>query len=87
MASDVKGMDGEHVSLPSEDIDPKMWIRRTTCSGRDYLVRCNPHTFPGRMEAYCPHLNDGTYLTLSMDEILDSSVEALYYARGFVAGS
>lgn len=70
-----------------DSIDQRMWIRRTTCSGVDFLERGNPHTFPGRMGAFCPHVNGGIFLTISLDEILDSSMEARYFARGFIAGS
>ena len=68
-------------------VDRQLWIRRTTCSGRDFLIKENPHTFPGRMECFCPHRPEGLFLTISLDEILDSSIEARYFAQGFVAGS
>jgi len=36
---------------------------------------------------YCPHFEGGTFVTLSLHEILKSSDEARYWALGFVAGS
>ena len=68
--SDTDGVSAEEPTLPSEDIDPQMWIGGRLAPVVTTWSRGNPHTFPGRMEAYCPHLNGGTYLTISTDEIL-----------------
>lgn len=90
MASDVKGMDSEDVFSESairghrpEDVDQADNVLR---SGLPRQVQ--PAHVPRSDGGLLPHLNGGTYLTLSLDEILDASVEACYYACGFfVAGS
>jgi len=69
-----------------DDIDPTLWIRCSRSGGEDYLVEGNPHTFPGRMSAFCPHLAH-LYYNVSIVEVEESSPEARLWMRGFVAGS
>lgn len=76
------GMD----ELP-EDIDPALWIRCSRTGGQDYLVEGNPHTFPGRMSAFCPHVAEYPYYNVSIGEVEECSPESRLWMRGFVAGS
>jgi hypothetical protein len=71
------------VSLP-EDIDATLWVRTVGCEEPDYLFG-NPHTFPGRMHAYCPH--ESRDYAVSFDEIVDCSNEARWWAIGYLAGN
>ncbi|BCM89426.1 hypothetical protein IAD21_01272 [Abditibacteriota bacterium] len=53
------------------------------CSGKHYLLY-NPHTFPGRMGAWC--LLKRVHFCVSKSEIEDCSSEARYWIRGFLTG-
>ncbi|BBH17736.1 hypothetical protein Back2_20230 [Nocardioides baekrokdamisoli] len=67
-----------------EGIDPSLWIRTAGCGWADYLFG-NPHTFPGRMHAYCPHQRRN--FAVSMSEVLDASTEARYWIVGYLHGN
>lgn len=67
-----------------EDVDPRLWFDTESC-GRHYLVEGNPHTFHGRMYAYCEQL--GSYTRVSKGEMAESSPEADYFVRGFLSGN
>jgi hypothetical protein len=71
------------MTLPA-DIDQLLWIRTLVCEGPDYLFG-NPHTFPGRMSAYCPHHQ--TDYSVSRSEIVDCSTEARWWVVGFLVGN
>ena len=70
-----------------DDIDPALWIRCRRTDGRDYLVERNPHTFPGRMGAFCPHSEEHPDYNVSIGEAQECSPEARLWMRGFVAGN
>ncbi|WP_125566474.1 hypothetical protein [Nocardioides baekrokdamisoli] len=76
-------MSDEQVELPP-GVDHRLWIRTSECESPDYLFG-NPHTFRGRMHAYCPHgdLN----FAVSMCEVTESSIEAKYWIAGYLHGS
>lgn len=67
-----------------EDVDQRLWILTGGCSGRDFLWG-NPHTFPGRMEAYCPHQRRD--FSVSLNEVTDASAEARIWIAGFLRGN
>jgi hypothetical protein len=73
--------------LPGEDapfaVDERLWFE-ASCGGRDFLVG-NPHTFPGRMAAWCPH--DGVGYNVSLGEIRTMSDESRYFVAGFLTGN
>ncbi|MEU8819017.1 hypothetical protein [Actinoplanes sp. NPDC048796] len=73
----------EHPPLPP-DVDPDLWFDTERC-GRHYLLDGNPHTFPGRMDAYCPE--QGIRTRVSKAEIRDCSEQTRYFVRGFLSGS
>ncbi|MFI6322487.1 hypothetical protein ACIBG8_33465 [Nonomuraea sp. NPDC050556] len=68
--------------LPS-DVDPALWFESAPC-GRHYLVEGNPHTFPGRMYAYC--VLEGIYTRVSKQDIEVCSRETEYFVRGYLSG-
>lgn len=67
-----------------EDVDARLWIRTTGCPEQDYIFG-NPHTFPGRMEAYCPHQRRD--FSVSKNEVTDASPEARLWIDGFLRGN
>jgi hypothetical protein len=69
--------------LPA-DIDPDLWFDSVRC-GRHYLVEGNPHTFRGRMWAYC--VEKEIYTRVSKNEIQRCSREAEYFVRGYLSGN
>ncbi|WP_019030845.1 hypothetical protein [Salinispora arenicola] len=72
-----------HPPLPP-DVDPDLWFDTEQC-GRHYLVDGNPHTFPGRMDAYCAER--GIRTRVSKGEISDCSEQTRYFVRGFLSGN
>lgn len=74
---------GEH-SLP-ECANRMLWFRSSLCGEVDYLEEGNPHTFPGRMPAWCPHRGIGYLVSLS--DLREASAEAQLWARAFVLGN
>ncbi|WP_025619305.1 hypothetical protein [Salinispora cortesiana] len=66
------------------DVDPELWFDTEHC-GRHYLLDGNPHTFPGRMYAYCAER--GIRTRVSKGEISDCSTQARYFVRGYLSGS
>ena len=65
--------------------DEKLWFTmRSHCAGRHYLL-FNPHTFPGRMGAWCPTKQVTFYVSKS--EMESCSPEAHYWMMGFLAGN
>lgn len=63
--------------------DAALWIV-TSCGKRDYLLG-NPHTFRGRMSAYCPHEQHG--YAVGKSEIVEMSPEAARWVEGFLRGN
>lgn len=66
------------------DVDPELWFDTEQC-GRHYLLDGNPHTFPGRMYAYCAER--GIRTRVSKGEISDCSAQTRYFVRGFLSGN
>lgn len=69
---------------PDYPIDVRLWFTNDECEGRDYLTG-NPHTFPGRLGAYCPHSDQG--FNVSKNQIRTLSPEAELWLAGFLAGN
>lgn len=72
--------------LPEEasfEVDERLRFE-AYCGGRDFIVG-NPHTFPGRMAAWCPH--DRAGYCVSLGEIATMSDESRYFIAGFLAGN
>lgn len=65
--------------------DEKLWFTMGShCEGKHYLIG-NPHTFFGRMWAWCPN-KERTFF-VSKAEMEDYSVEASYWIQGFLTGN
>ncbi len=67
-------------------IDERLWftMKEGCCPGKHYLL-WNPHTFPGRMRAWCPVKRAG--FNVSKSEIETCSIEARWWINGFLAGN
>ena len=68
----------------SYPLDHRLWYVDVRCGGRDYLTG-NPHTFPGHVAAFCPHIESGW--TVVVSEIVEMSPEARIWLDGFLAGN
>jgi hypothetical protein len=66
-------------------LNPQLSFWSLRCSGRDYIEEVNPHTSPGRMEAFCPH--EGISYNVSLADLVDASAECLAWAKAFVIGN
>jgi hypothetical protein len=64
--------------------DEALWFHHQGCSGKHYLLG-NPHTFPGRMLAWCPLKTRSFFVSKS--EMLEVSSDAAYWVAGFLAGA
>jgi hypothetical protein len=72
------------VGLPVEpEIDSDLWFETADCAGRHYLLG-NPHTFPGRLYAWCP--TKKVHHCVSKSEIEQCSRETTYFLRGYLSG-
>ena len=69
-----------------EGIDEELWFKCPHSGGRDFLVEANPHTFPGRMVAFCPHDPMFPYYNVSIGEIEDCSHRRETVDAGFCGG-
>lgn len=65
-------------------IDRRLWIKVHCDDGRHYLVG-NPHTFRGRISAWCSNLS--CEITISKSDILNSSPEAGIWIDGYLRGN
>jgi hypothetical protein len=70
-------------NLP-DDIDERLWIRTAGCGERDFLWGSS-HTFPGRMQAYCPHERQD--FSVSKCEVTEVSSESSLWIEGFLRGN
>ena len=68
----------------TEFLDEELWFD-APCGGRDFLLPGGPHTFPGRMAAWCP-AKRVTY-RVSLVEMGAMSTAAVYFVRGFLSGN
>ena len=66
------------------DFDKKLWFMHKGCDGKYYLLG-NPHTFLGRIWAWCP-LKERTFF-LPITEIEEISEYSRCWIDGFLAGS
>ena len=70
------------------DVDPpvneSLWFIPNNCEGKHYL-QGNPHTFTGRMSAWCPRRRTGYFI--SANEITEASPEARAWVAGFLVGN
>ncbi len=64
--------------------DDKLWFNHKGCDGKHFLIG-NPHTFHGRMWAWCPVKQRSFFV--SKDEILESSEQTKYWVKGFLSGN
>jgi len=64
--------------------DENLWFEHKECKGKHYLIG-NPHTFTGRMYAYCP-IKKQTFC-ISKSEIGEKSTETEYWIKGFLCGN
>ena len=64
--------------------DESLWFEHNECEGKHYLIG-NPHTFTGRMNAYCP-IKKQTFC-ISKSEIGKKSIETEYWIKGFLSGN
>lgn len=70
---------------PEPEFDEKLWFTMgDCCSGRHYLLY-NPHTFVGRMGAWCPLKK--VQFCVSKSEVEECSSEARYWIEGFLKGN
>jgi len=82
----VARMDRYHTAanpLPTE-VDPNLEFKSTHCGGWHFLVG-NPHTFPGRMAAWCQ--DQQAEIAVSLSEMTYVSLGASFWIRGFLSGS
>lgn len=64
--------------------DEQLWFMHEGCEGKHFLIG-NPHTFKGRMWAWCP-IKQRTFF-VSPPEMVEQSVEAKYWVDGFLHGN
>lgn len=68
---------------PDAELDEELWFIGS-CGKRDLLTG-NPHTFRGRISAWCPAERVG--YNVSLDEITEMSTASRYFIKGFLAGN
>ncbi|MDO1451752.1 hypothetical protein Q0590_36095 [Rhodocytophaga aerolata] len=64
--------------------DEKLWFFHKGCQGKHYLIG-NPHTFKGRMWAWCEHKQRSFFVSKS--EISECSEQTTYWIAGFLTGN
>jgi hypothetical protein len=67
----------------ARELDESLWLRTNHCDG-DHFLLGNPHTFPGRLSAWCPSKKQS--FCISKSEIAQCSKETSYYLKGFLSG-
>lgn len=72
------------MNIEAPTYDEALWFHHRGCTGKHYLLG-NPHTFPGRMQAWCPM--KGRSFFVSKAEMLEASPESKYWVSGFLAGA
>lgn len=82
-ASGASGATDATSAASSPTHDPALWFRHEHCDGMHYVIG-NPHTFPGRLSAWCTTKNQR--FRVSKSEIAECSRETTYYLKGFLAG-
>lgn len=66
------------------EYDENLWFKVGHCAGIHYFIG-NPHTFYGRMWAWCPDKQRTFFV--SKNEVLECSVESKYWIIGFLNGN
>lgn len=67
------------------DFEKELWFEiEGHCEGKHYIFG-NPHTFTGRISAYCPQKN--VIFNVSLNEIINMSQESKYWIKGFLSGN
>ncbi len=64
--------------------DEDLWFFHKGCTGKHFLLG-NPHTFSGRMSAWCP-VNQRSF-AVSKSEIEEQSEPSKYWIQGFLHGN
>jgi hypothetical protein len=54
------------------------------CDGKHYIIG-NPHTFTGRIAAYCPKKN--VFFNMSFEEIDTMPITTEYWIKGYLSGN
>ena len=71
--------------MSDPEFDAQLWFTLDgCCADRHYLLH-NPHTFPGRMAAWCPLKK--VRFNISKSEVRECSDAARYWIKGFLAGN
>lgn len=66
------------------DYDEKLWFYHHNCEGKHYMIG-NPHTFYGRMWAWCPK-KERTFF-VSKGDIEEQSEATHYWVKGYLYGN
>ena len=77
------GADPSAEQTDEPELDPDLWFTTEHCEVRHYLLG-NPHTFRGRLSAWCPSKRRS--FCVSKSEIKDCSRETSYFLKGFLSG-
>jgi hypothetical protein len=66
--------------------DAALWFTEDGCEGRHFILdEPNPHTFPGRIRAWCP--TNRVHYNFSKAQMRDSSSETKRWVEGYLAGN
>mgnify|MGYP001043981856 CR=1 FL=1 len=66
------------------EFDENLWFNHKGCEGKHYLIG-NPHTFHGRIYAWCP--KKGIGFCVSISEIERMSDYSKYWIQGYLNGN
>ena len=66
------------------EFDENLWFNHKGCEGKHYLIG-NPHTFRGRIYAWCPKKERS--FSVSLSEIENMSEYSKYWINGFLNGN
>jgi hypothetical protein len=68
------------------DFDGALWFTEDGCDGRHFISDwANPHTFPGRIRAWCP--TKRVHYNCSKAQMRESSPETKRWVEGYLAGN
>ncbi|WP_138754104.1 hypothetical protein [Paenibacillus sinopodophylli] len=71
--------------MKNHDLDNELWFNfKEHCSGKHFIVG-NPHTFHGRISAYCPQKD--VFFNVSLREIDEMPLTTKYWIKGFLVGN
>ena len=66
------------------NIDEHLWFYHKGCTGKHFFIG-NPHTFPGRILAWCPQQQKSFFLSVS--EVEEMSEYSKYWIKGYLTGN